>query len=358
MAALSIGLAERGHDVVVALFYDRGQFIDYLKDTGVKLRIVGKSGRWDIFGFLRRLRATIASERPDVICTFLPVPNIMASACKFLQPSLRTIAGVRASRMELSRYGLLTRLIHRAEPYFVGSADLIVSNSKAGAMDSAARGFPVDRLVVISNGIDSRRFRPDTDGSRRLRAEWRIGEGIVLVGLIARLDHMKDHDNFVRAASLIGKRCADVAFVCVGDDGPVSRSNLQQLASELGVGDKFTWITGTNDVSAVFNACDLVCLSSSYGEGFPNVLAEAMACGRRVVSTDVGDSRDIIRDSGIVVPPRDPKALALSLTRMCNEVRNFGTLYEPARRHVIDRFSVDRMVERFEAAIFEFAAPK
>ena len=99
---------------------------------------------------------------------------------------------------------------------------------------------------------------------------------------------------------------------------------------------------------AVYSACDLVCSSSAYGEGFSNTLAEAMACGRRCVATDAGDARDILGATGQIVPSLDESALAEGIAKLCDEVKRDGEVCSASRDRIVNNFSIDTMVSGFE----------
>src|SRR5262249_37707400 len=181
---------------------------------------------------------------------------------------------------------------------------------------AAARGFPPDRIAYIPNGIDVDAMRPDLLTGRSVRQQWGISEQHFLIGKVARFDHMKDHANFIAAAALFARDHADARFVCVGD-GPVDyRVKMQALARSKGLDDRIVWAGERTDMRAIYNALDLVTLSSAFGEGFPNAVAEAMACGVPVVATDVGDVASIVGECGLVVPPKEPELLAEGWLRM------------------------------------------
>jgi glycosyltransferase involved in cell wall biosynthesis len=348
LVALAIGLVRRGHSVTVALFYDEGPLIRDLLESGVRLQILGKRSRWDVLGFVRGILRLLNAERPDIVCTFLQVPNLVAATCKLLRPGLRLAWGVRASNVDLRRYDLLTGLSYRLETFGSRIANIVISNSRSGRNAVLAKGFQADKVVVIANGIDTERFQPDPSGRRRLREAWNIADTETLVGLIGRLDPMKDHRAFIRAAAQVSRRMPDVRFVCVGDEGPIMFGELATEASLAGVGGRMIWSAGRDDMAAVFSACDLVCSSSAYGEGFSNTLAEAMACGRRCVATDVGDAREILGTTGEIVPPADEDALANGIVKLCGKVKREGETSIAARERILENFSIDRMVSGFE----------
>jgi glycosyltransferase involved in cell wall biosynthesis len=348
LVALAIGLAQRGHEVTVALFYNEGPLIQDLLESRVRLRMLGKRGRWDVVGFFRSTLRLLAAEKPDIVCTFLSVPNLIAAACKLFRRDLRLVWGVRASNMDLQRYDLVTRFSYRLETLGSRLADVIVSNSEAGRQIVLANGFQAGKLVVIANGIDTGRFQFDQSGRRRLRDEWKVSNGQFLVGLIGRLDPMKDHCTFLSAAALLSRRMPDTRFVCIGDEGPVTFDELTRQASLLGIADLMIWSAGRDDMAAVYSACDLVCSSSAYGEGFSNTIAEAMACERRCIVTDVGDARDIVGGTGLVVPPRDAAALTDGIAQLWHEVGGDGETRSSSRQRIVENFSIEKMVSRFE----------
>ena len=348
LVALAVGLVRRGHAVTVGLFYDEGPLIRDLLEGGVHLQILNKRSRWDILGFLRNTLRLLSAEAPDVVCTFLPVPNLIAAACKVLRPGLRLVWGVRASNMDIRRYDGLTRLSYQLETFGSRLANVVISNSKTGRKAVLAKGFPADKVVLVANGIDTERFQADPAGRRRLRAEWRIADTEVLVELIGRLDPMKDHSSFIQAAARVSRRIPNMRFVCVGDEGPISFEELTIEASCAGLRDAMIWSAGRDDMSAVFSACDVVCSSSAYGEGFSNTLAEAMACGRRCIATDVGDASYIIGATGRVVPPSDENALADGIAELWVEVSRDGETSGAARERIVKNFSIDTMVSGFE----------
>jgi glycosyltransferase involved in cell wall biosynthesis len=347
LVALAIGLAQRGHDVTVALFYNEGALIKDLLENGVRLQMLDKRGRWDVTGVLRGTLRLLADQKPDIVCTFLSVPNLVAAACKLLRWDMRLVWGVRASNMDLQRYDSLTALSYRLETFGSRLADLIVSNSEAGRRIVLANGFPARKVTVIANGIDAEKFQFDPHGRQRVRESWNVSDAQFLVGLIGRLDPMKDHRTFLAAAARLWQQFPEMRFVCVGDEGPIAFEELARQASQMGIGDRLIWSAGRDDMPAVYSACDLVCSSSAYGEGFSNTIAEAMACGRHCVVTDVGDSSDIVEATGLVVPPRNEVALADAIA-LLRRTAGDGDLHGSPRARIIGNFSIEKMVSLFE----------
>jgi glycosyltransferase involved in cell wall biosynthesis len=332
---LAKGLHEEGHEVTVMVFYSNGQLEKELRESGIPIFDLHKSGRWDIFYFFLRAVRAVWKLKPRVIYGFLGTPNILAVFLKPLIPKARVVWGVRSSNVDLDRYDWFSRLSYPIECWLSRFADLIICNSRAGMEYAVAHGFPRGRITVIPNGIDTEHFKLDVTERERIRAEWGVAENDILIGLVARLDPMKDHPTFLRAARKLAQERPDVRFVCVGDGSEPYKSELHRLASELGLDGRLIWTGTRHDISAVYSALDIA-TSSSSGEGFSNTIAEAMACGVPCVVTDVGDSALIVSGSGQVVPPATPDALCDGFRLM---LKRLGPdLQYLTRASIVDRF--------------------
>lgn len=314
LLALSRGLQKLGHRVVVLLFYGGGPIQTELEKAGVTVLPLGKAGRWDLVKFTAHLVGTLRRERPDVLHSYLVEPNLAATLVRPFLPWLPVVWGLGAAFMDLARYGWFPRATFQIQRLLSRLPDLIIVNSRAGFEHHARYGFPRDKMVLIPNGADTERFRPDREAGLRVRAEWGVRADHRVIGLVARLDPIKDHPTFLRAAALLAREYPGVRFVCVGDGADGYRAELHALASALDLAGRVIWAGARGDMPAVYNAFDLA-TSSSYGEGLSNAICEAMACGIPCVVTNVGDSALVVGDTGIVVPPRDPGSLASGWAR-------------------------------------------
>lgn len=175
--------------------------------------------------------------------------------------------------------------------------------------------------------------------------------------MVARLSPEKDQLNFVEAAGHLVKQRPRVRFVCVGAE-PAGRrgyaDEVRRRATAAGISDRIIWSGARSDVPAVMNALDLHVLASNAGEGCPNSVAEAMACAIPCVVTDVGDSARLVGPGGVVVPARDPEALADGCHRALTRAAEDRSLGLRLRRRIETRYSIDRMIDR-TARVFEAA---
>jgi glycosyltransferase involved in cell wall biosynthesis len=352
LTALANGLAGVGTSVSLLVFYPNGPLQAGLSPA-VKVHCMEKRSRWDVAGFLRSLSRILNQEKPEVLYSFLPVPNLTAGVARFGAKNVKVAWGIRASDVDLAHYDWLSRLTYWLERRFSRWPNLIIANSQAGRRYAVAHGFPDnDRFIVIPNGIDTERFQPDAKQRTAVRSSLGIRPQETLVGIIARLDPMKDHLNFLRAAALLAKSGRDIRFVSVGSGPEEYTKELHEQARALGLAEKMIWAGSRGDLPGVYNALDLLVSSSAFGEGFSNVLGEAMACGRPCVATDVGDAREILNDDYAVVPPRNAEALARACARMSARMDSEGESFRAKlRQRIAENFSVGKLVERTRAAL-------
>lgn len=352
LVALATELRQRGESVAVATFYPGGPLRPELEVSNVPVFSLRKRSRWDIVSFLWRWGCLMRSLRPAILHGYLGSANILTVLLKPLLPTTKVVWGVRASNMELERYGLLDRVLYWIECRLSHFADLIIVNSHAGRDYAIAHGFPSNKLIVIPNGIDVERFCPDHKAREQFRKKLGVADAESLIGLVGRIDPMKGHGTFLRAAAILLNGRQDVRFICVGEGPESYRRTLLSLTEELGLSSKVTWAGATDHMEALYNALDVATCCSSYGEGFSNVIGEAMACGIPCVVTDVGDAKRIIDDTGSVVRVDDPMALAEAWRRLLDmgdaeRVR----LGQSARARITQHFSLDRLIEATSRAL-------
>ncbi len=342
------GLDKNTYEITVGLFYVEGILREELiAIEGVKLLPLFKSGRWDFLRFGIRLLTVLHRLKPDILYSFLPDANLVGLILGRLVRVKRVAWGVRASNMDVSRYDWLARTSLRLNAFLSRFPDTIIANSFAGLRFHKDIGYKTKRLKVIPNGIDTKLFKPDHPSGFKLRDEWGTDEKTVLIGLVGRLDPMKDHTTFLRAVKIFDKEERSVRFACIGYGKEPYKSEIHSLCMTLGLNGSLIWAGERYDMTAVYNAMDIVTSSSSFGEGFSNVIGEAMACGVPCVVTDVGDSARIVGKTGIVVPPKDPQALADGWRSMLKRVNDKSySIKEMARARIVSHYSSEIFIQK------------
>jgi glycosyltransferase involved in cell wall biosynthesis len=333
-------MAELGHQVGIAIMYPGGELERELAASDVKIFPLHKSGRWDVVGFFLTVSNVVSAFHPDIFQTFLSTPNIIGS---LLRPRLgRTplVWGIRNSDVDLSHYDTFSRLCARLEAFLSPYCDLAIANSYAGFRAHVERGLRPKRFEVVENGIDSVRFRRRLDQRMRLRAVWGIPETGKLCLSVGRIDPMKDQNTLLRSI----RYWPTNSFLTIIGSGPVEAlSKLRSEIAQLGLASRVRLIERMSDIENAYSAADVFVLPSAFGEGFPNVVAEAMSCGLQVVATDVGDVERLVGACGRIVAPKDPEALGRAVTDIL--CANHASYPDP-RVRIVSNYGISTMVER------------
>lgn len=308
---LAAGLVLRGHDTVIALLDHLGDLETEAEGLGVTLERLYRPERLAVPKVLRFVRL-VRRWKPDVVHPYLPRDNALVTLIKPFLGGARLTWGVRASDVDLTKYPRSTRLLW---PFVVRAsrfADLIIANSYAGARHHVAAGYPEHKMVVIPNGIDTERFRPDPELGRQFREECGIPKNAPVVGMLGRFDPMKGHDEFPAIFARVIHEVPEVFALVVGLHTDEQGQRFRRSCKDLGIAERVVLRQQTSTPEAMLNAIDVLALPS-LSEGFPNVVAEAMACGKPVVAYDVGDVRRIVGECGVVVGVRDAARLSAGL---------------------------------------------
>jgi glycosyltransferase involved in cell wall biosynthesis len=285
----------------------------------------------------------LRSEKPQILHTWMYHANLMGLVAGKIAGVPTIVWAIRCSDMDFSKYSPLSRLVFKTNAVLSRWPDVIVFNSRVGLAVHSQRGFANPDMEFIPNGIETRRFHPDADAKASVRNELRCGTSDMLVGHFARFDPMKDHETFIRGARLIRQNVPTVRFLMAGSGATSTNAALMRMLTQADLRDCFSLLGVRSDIPRLMAALDLFCSTSSFGEGFSNVVGEAMASGVPCVVTNVGDSAEIVGDGGLVVPPGDSDAFARACVKM---------LLMPAEdRSRIGLNSTKRIRENFERQI-------
>lgn len=332
--------AERGYPIrqeVVNLMRPGGIMAQRIRGAGIAVSELGATSSASFLPAVLQLAHLIRTRRPRVIQSWLYYGDLAAYWALHLSGRRAATClywGVRASDMDQTRYGVSLRLAIRACAFHSPGPDAIIANSHAGRAEHERIGYRSKHFVVIPNGIDTQKFRPDAAARARVRARLAIAPDAPVVIHSARVDPMKDHATLLEAAAQL----PEVTFVLVG----LGTQDLPPHANAVPLGLQ-------TDMPELYAAADLAVSTSAFGEGFPTVLGEAMATGLSVVATDVGDTRLLVGDVGIIVPPRDSARIAAAIRDLLAAPAATRAARGAAARARIERvFSLATAVRRFD----------
>jgi glycosyltransferase involved in cell wall biosynthesis len=353
------GLDRRVFTVTVAVMYDgdgglQAEF-ESIPDTEIIPLSKRPYTRGDLPGYVWRLCALFLRKRPHIVYSFLPLVNELSLFAGKLARA-KVVWGLRASDMDWKRYSRALYWTFRVGAHLSRFTDLLIVNSVAGKEHHITHHYSREKMIVIPNGIDTDRFLPNVAAGNGLRARWGISEDALLIGQTARVDPVKDYPTFLRAARILHKRIPKVRFVCVGSGDGLYGVDIRRMSRDYGLEEVLLWAGNVMDMPGVYNAITL-CSLSSLTEGFPNVLGEAMACGTPCVTTEVGDARRIVGDTGAVVPKENPEALASAWEKLLQEgPEGLTSRGAAARERIVRNFTTGKMVERTSQALRKLAA--
>jgi glycosyltransferase involved in cell wall biosynthesis len=225
----------------------------------------------------------------------------------------------------------------------------IVFCAEASIRSHMALGYSCKLMTVIPNGYDLARFSPLPDARVSLRFCQAIEDDVFLVGMVARFDSQKDHENLLAALSKLRIPLDRWKAVLVGAGIDSDNTGLVQRLAELSLTKNVLLLGQRNDIPSIMSSLDVHILSSST-EGFPNVVAEAMACGVVCVVTDVGDAREIVGETGWVVEARRSDLLAGAIDEAFVQWQDpaiWKARKDMARARIQDRYDISGMIQRY-----------
>ncbi|MBA2449123.1 MAG: glycosyltransferase family 4 protein [Chloroflexi bacterium] len=251
-----------------------------------------------------------------------------------------------------------TALLLQIERALARLTDRIVAVGEDQRREIVAYGIaPASKIVPIPLGLELEPMLKAERERGTLRAELGVDNRVRLVGIVARLVPIKAHDVFLEAASRVHTLAPTTRFLVIGDGE--RRAELEQLAADRGLADAVRFLGWRGDMQRVYADLDVVALSSN-NEGSPVALIEAMAAARPVVATAVGGVPEVVCDgeNGLLVPPRDPAALAEGILRLLREPERATAMGLAGRAHVYPRYAAGRLVADVERLYLELAREK
>lgn len=342
----------QGWNPVVISLTDEGFYGARLRALDVEVLCCRMHERGQaLLGFARLLRF-LRRKRPEVVQTWMYHADLLGGLAARLLGQRAVVWGIRNLSFHPGRESRSARAASRLCALL--SARLpatIVSCSLAAAREHERRGYAAARMRVIPNGYDAQQWQPDRSLGQALRTVWGVGAEQRLIGMVARWDPLKDHGTFLAAVALLMRTHPEVRCVLVGSGMSAENAALQELLRRHALVDKVVLTGPRDDMPAVMNALDLHVLTS-VSEAFPNVVAEAMACGTPCVVTDVGDAASIVGEQGWCVPPGDSMALHAALERA---LRLLGSSQlqqrrEACRARILQEFALQKMASAYEEA--------
>lgn len=318
------------------------QLVESLSAAEVPLEFLGARGFWQAARVARLLTGRLRDERIELVQTFLFHANVLGAWAARRSGVARVVAGIRVAERHSGWHIRVQRLC-------AGSIDRFVCVSDDVARFSEAAGFPRQKLVVIPNGIDVTAIDSISAGNLE---EFGVQPPRRAMCYIGRLDRQKRVDWLLRALASEPEIFSQHDLLLVGQGS--ERERLEAISRKLKINQHVHFLGWRRDAIAILKACDLLVLGSAW-EGMPNVVLEAMTCGRPVVTTDVEGVRQLVGELSDmqVVGRDDPRGFAERARRMLAEIALASRVGAENQRRASEKFSLNAMVERYAALYSE-----
>jgi len=325
-----------------------GRVAGWIAQTGIPVTSLGMRRGVPSPRALVELGRLIRKTKPDILQTWMYHADLLGFLASKLTGRGNLIWNLRCSDLDPRDYGILTGLTIKACKWLSPFPSAIVANSMAAERYHRQLGFNSRNFLVIPNGFDLQRFKPDSEVRRHVRYQLGLSDNTLCVGCISRFDPAKDHRTLLEAIAICRQKGIQAVYILCGKGLDRQNRQLHQWIEASRSVDDVKLMGPRDDIPRIMTALDIL-VSSSVSEGFPNVIGEAMASGVPCVVTDAGDSATIVGDTGMVVPTADPMALAEALVAMLalpeKQRRELGAR---ARRRIETTYGLSQVVSQYE----------
>lgn len=330
-----------------------------IQELGIPVEALGSTSVVSNPMALFRLARCLKKLQPDIVHTWMYHSDLIGGLAARLAGVPALTWAIHNCDLSVDKTKWTTRTVVRTCALLSRRLpERIISCSFTARDIHVALSYDESRFVIIPNGFDLSYFRPDSVARSEVRQELGIPADAPVIGLVARLDPQKNHSGFFEAAGILHTSRPDVHFVLIGKAIDTNNHQVATWARNAGV-EEVTHLLGLRDDIPRLTASFDIAVSSSWGEAFPNVVGEAMACGVPCVVTNVGDSAYIVGDAGLVVEPSDMRGLAAACEKLLalspDERRALG---ERARTRIAENFELGAVVRRYEVLYDELARLK
>lgn len=338
------------HSVISMM--DEGKYGSLLRNFGVDVYCLNMNlGRIRIKNFLK-LSKLLLELKPDIIQTWMYHADFFGGIVSRIVGFKNVFWNIRHTTLEPGDSKKSTILIAKLCARLSGIIPKgIICCAEEALRVHSEMGYKKPKMTVIANGYDMSLFKPSDELRLSFRNEFEFNSSILLLGMVGRFHPQKNHLGFLEALSITKKSFKDFKVLLIGRD--LNRDNLilNNEIKKQNLESNILLLNQRSDIPAVMNALDINVLSSSSGEGFPNVLAEAMACGTPCVTTNIGDAALIVSDTGWVVPSNNSQALANAIIQAIEEINSGEQLWmlrkQNCRNHIIENFDIDKMIKSY-----------
>ncbi|MGI2100257.1 glycosyltransferase family 4 protein [Shewanella oncorhynchi] len=347
---------DRDSEHVVISLMDKGKYGPLLEEIGVKVYCLNMPAGSIHLMALVKLYKLLRQLKPNAVQTWMYHADLIGGIISRLARVKNVVWGVHHTTLVRGESKLSTIIIAKLNALissFIPRRIIYCAEKSRQVQESI--GFYSKIGNVVPNGYNIDDFMPNFTKGMSFRQEIELANDKFLIGHVGRFHSFKDYPNLTQSIGLLSDSKDRVKVALVGNDLTDGNDVLKRLINENTCGECILLLGRRQDIPSVMNGFDLFILSSS-SEAFPNVLNEAMACSTPCVTTDVGDAAVIVGETGWVVPPKDPQALAKAIFEAMDEKQHNPQVWQArkqaCRKRIVDNFSIEKMVAGYHQVWF------
>lgn len=342
---------------IVISLTDEGKYSSLLEQEGIETHClyIGRGftfplALWRLFNLLRK-------HKPDVVQNWMYHADLIGGIVARLAGIKHVFWNVRHTALEPGKSKRSTILIAKMCSFLSNKIPKkIMYCAYEAQIVHEAQGYQQGKGYVVPNGYDLTKFSISTAIGKEFREAVSVNDDDFLIGMVGRYNPQKDHENLIHALGLVRSSGIEFKLVLIGVDLDAKNQEVIAQIEMHNLFNNVLLLGQRTDIPSAMNGLDIHVLSSSFGEAFPNVLAEAMACGTPCVTTDVGDAALIVGDTGWIVEPKKPYLLAHAIVQAMEDkkadVEGWVLRQKNCRNRIVENFNIEKMIEHYHNTWF------
>lgn len=325
---------------------DKAIYGDKLEELGVEVYYLNFKNNNKLYAFLN-FKNIIKKISPDIVQGWMTHGNFASVLAYFIlsgRPSL--FWNIRQTVYKLKHEYILTRFLFLINILLSRIPNGIISNANISIKQLIKFGYKNDSFILIPNGFDTNYWKPDHNLRQIERNKLKFNENDFVLGYVGRYHPMKNIKLLLEAFHKLSQQNSKIKLVIVGQN--LNNYNIKEKSIiDMIPQNQILIIDNTEDVKKYYNIFDLLILCSAWGEGFPNVLGEAMSSELCCISTPVGDTPDILEDVGYLVPLDDVDFLIEKVKNCMDNPEELNKLGRKARIKILNQYSMEKTINSY-----------
>lgn len=340
---------DKTYEHIVISLTGPGKYYSLLKKLGVDTHCLNINF-FTIFIKFFSLLKLIKFFKPNIVQTWLIHADFIGGIAAKLAGIKNIIWNIRYTDLKFGKSKLTSLIILKISKYLSFFIPIsIILNSKKALKLYKIKGYDKKKFIFIPNGYDLSILKHNKLQRERFRDKLRIKKNVILIGNISRYDPKKDHPNLIKAINLFKLKKYNFLCILVGHKITKHNVKLNSLIKKFELSDKVKLLGQSENVLQILNGIDIYVHSSAFGEGFPNVVAEAMSCKTPCIVTDVGDASHIVGKTGWVVPPNNPIMFCKAIEKAINQIgtKQWNKKKQDCRLRIKNHFGIKKMIRNY-----------